>query len=205
MDDAEQSPVVLETDRLLLTLLPGSAAHRMLVFHVENRAHLAPWSPATPPGFYTDEYWAWRLEENRTEYLEDRSCRLQILQRDAPDGPVIGQVNLTQFSRGPQQGCNLGYSIDHRFQGRGLMKEAVRATVELAFTRLAFHRLSANYMPTNERSGRVLRALGFVIEGFARDYLYLAGAWRDHVLTALYNPDPSPPGVRAFAVPKPPG
>lgn len=40
-----------------------------------------------------------------------------------------------------------------------------------------------------------------MVEGYARDYLYIAGAWRDHVLTALYSPDPSPPGVRAFALP----
>jgi len=43
----------------------------------------------------------------------------------------------------------------------------------------------ANYQPSNERSAEVLRKLGFSIEGFARDYLFLAGQWRDHVLTAL--------------------
>jgi ribosomal-protein-alanine N-acetyltransferase len=47
----------------------------------------------------------------------------------------------------------------------------------------------ANYQPGNERSARLLRRLGFVPEGFARDYLYIAGAWRDHVLTAKNNPD----------------
>ena len=48
----------------------------------------------------------------------------------------------------------------------------------------------ANYMPINERSGRLLRSLGFQVEGYARDYLYVGGAWRDHVLTALTNPNP---------------
>jgi hypothetical protein len=27
------------------------------------------------------------------------------------------------------------------------------------------------------------------VEGYARDYLIVAGAWRDHVLTSLTNPD----------------
>lgn len=202
MEAEERSPVSLETEHLVLTLLPPSAAPRVVAYHAENRAHLAPWSPPSPPGFYSEEYWRWRLEENRSEYLEDRSCRLQLLAADQPDGPIVGQISFTQYCRGPHQSCTLGYNIDHRHQGRGLMKEGLRAAIDLAFGRLGFHRLSANYMPVNERSGRLLRSLGFSVEGYARDYLFIAGAWRDHVLTALYNPDPSPPGVRAFALPE---
>jgi len=33
----------------------------------------------------------------------------------------------------------------------------------------------------------VLRRLGFVPQGYARDYLRIDGEWRDHVLTALVN------------------
>ena len=39
----------------------------------------------------------------------------------------------------------------------------------------------------NERSGRVLRKLGFAIEGYARDYLFLDNAWKDSVLASLTN------------------
>jgi ribosomal-protein-alanine N-acetyltransferase len=37
------------------------------------------------------------------------------------------------------------------------------------------------------RSGRLLRALGFVVEGYARDYLQINGRWEDHILTSLTN------------------
>jgi ribosomal-protein-alanine N-acetyltransferase len=46
----------------------------------------------------------------------------------------------------------------------------------------------ANYRPENERSARVLERLGFEREGLAREYLFIDGAWRDHVLTSLLNP-----------------
>jgi ribosomal-protein-alanine N-acetyltransferase len=46
----------------------------------------------------------------------------------------------------------------------------------------------ANFRPENDRSRRLLQRLGFVEEGFARNYLFIDGAWRDHVLTSL---DPS--------------
>jgi ribosomal-protein-alanine N-acetyltransferase len=48
----------------------------------------------------------------------------------------------------------------------------------------------ANYRPENERSGRLLQRLGFAREGYARDYLFIDGAWRDHVLTSLTTPRP---------------
>jgi ribosomal-protein-alanine N-acetyltransferase len=46
----------------------------------------------------------------------------------------------------------------------------------------------ANFRPENERSRRLLERLGFVEEGLARNYLFIDGAWRDHVLTSLTHP-----------------
>jgi ribosomal-protein-alanine N-acetyltransferase len=72
------------------------------------------------------------------------------------------------------------------------MQEALTGAIAYVFDELRLHRIMANYMPINERSGRLLRRLGFVVEGYARDYLFIAGGWRDHVLTALVNPKPMP-------------
>ncbi len=68
------------------------------------------------------------------------------------------------------------------------MVEAVLAAVRFAFERLRLHRVMANYMPHNQRSGAVLRSAGFTVEGYARDYLLIDGRWQDHVLTAISNP-----------------
>ena len=68
------------------------------------------------------------------------------------------------------------------------MFEALQATLGHAFEVLRLHRVQANHLPENHRSARLLRRLGFRIEGLARDYLYVNGAWRDHVLTALTYP-----------------
>jgi ribosomal-protein-alanine N-acetyltransferase len=65
------------------------------------------------------------------------------------------------------------------------MYEALLKAIAFAFEHLKLHRIMANYMPRNERSGTLLRKLGFSPEGYARDYLKIAGKWEDHVLTAL--------------------
>jgi ribosomal-protein-alanine N-acetyltransferase len=88
----------------------------------------------------------------------------------------------------------LGYSVDFGYQARGYGSEAVGAIVNWCFRNIHLHRVEANYQPNNERSGRLLRSLGFTVEGYARDYLYIDGAWRDHVLTAKIRDDPATGG-----------
>ena len=53
----------------------------------------------------------------------------------------------------------------------------------------------ANYVPSNRKSASVLARLGFTIEGYAREYLFIDGAWRDHVLTSLTNRKLSSPSA----------
>jgi ribosomal-protein-alanine N-acetyltransferase len=101
---------------------------------------------------------------------------------------IVGRVNFTQIVRGPFQSCMLGYAIDAECQGQGLMYEALQAALEHAFVVLRLHRVQANHLPENQRSARLLQRLGFRVEGLAREYLYINGAWRDHVLTALTYP-----------------
>jgi ribosomal-protein-alanine N-acetyltransferase len=84
----------------------------------------------------------------------------------------------------------LGYSIDAELEGRGLMREALAAAIAEVFSpTVNLHRIQANVRPENARSLTLLDALGFVREGLAREYLFIDGAWRDHVMTARTNAD----------------
>ena len=187
MKDADEFPVI-KTKRLLLTLPLTEAAPRMLAYVKENQEHFAPWSPPDPPGYYTEDYWRKRLAAARTEFRRGQSLRLVLFERQQRAGPVIGDCNFTNIMRGPFQACYLGYKLDRGRVGQGLMSEALAGAISYVFDDLKLHRVMANYVPVNERSGRLLRRLGFVVEGYARDYLFIAGEWRDHVLTALTNP-----------------
>lgn len=67
------------------------------------------------------------------------------------------------------------------------MARAVARVVAHAFDALGMHRVMANYVPDNARSARLLERLGFEKEGIAKKYLFIAGEWRDHVLTSRVN------------------
>lgn len=191
MTEANEIPVI-ETERLLLTIPEPDAASRMLAFVEENREHLAQWTALPPPGYYTLDYWREHLASAREDFKRGQSMRLVLFHKENPAGRVVGVCNFFSIMRAAFQACYLGYNLDKDAVGQGLMDEALRAAIRYAFDDLRLHRIMANYRPINERSGKLLRRLGFTVEGYARDYLFIAGEWRDHIMTALTNPNFKP-------------
>ncbi len=155
-------------------------------FYTDNREHLEPWSPVSPPQFLTEQYWHEQVDGRRREYEEGGGARLFIFRLDRPRR-AIGNLSLTHIVRGPLQSCTLGYSLAAEEQGRGYMVEAVRAAVRYAFEELRLHRVAASYMPHNRRSGRVLQQAGFRVEGYSNCFLRINGRWEGHVHTAIVD------------------
>lgn len=176
--------ILLTTERLLLVLPHASAARRLVDYYDRNAVHLAASSPERPTDYNTEAAWLERASAMETAWRKGEALHVLLVSCDNPDGPLVGTVNITAVMRGAFQAAYLGYDLDRGAEGKGFMSEALQAVVSYAFDTMGLHRLMANYMPTNERSGRVLRRLGFRIEGYAHDYLKLNGAWRDHILTA---------------------
>jgi ribosomal-protein-alanine N-acetyltransferase len=178
----------LHTPRLVVRLAqPGMEAALVRFLRDNYEGHLDRWSPPVVPAFFTEAFWRERLSVCVEEYQAGRSARFVIATLEDPDA-IIGTCNYTNIVRGPFQACFLGYQIGREHEGRGLMAEALTAANGFVFETLRLHRIMANHRPENVRSARLLERLGFAREGIARDYLFIDGAWRDHVLTALTNP-----------------
>jgi ribosomal-protein-alanine N-acetyltransferase len=155
-------------------------------FYIKNAAHLAPWEPWRSPGFHARAAWAERLKYREQEQREGRGY--YFLAYDDAGEAIIASCSLTGIARGPLEAGYMGYSVDRDYQGRGVMKELCLHVIDYAFDTIQLHRIMANYMPDNERSGNLLKRLGFEREGYAKQYLQINGRWEDHVLTALINP-----------------
>ena len=186
----------LGTERLVVRLARPGMQGAMAKFLSENfEGHLRRWSPPAKPAFFSEAFWQERLAIAVEEFQRGRAARF-VLQarvagsRQAPrlDAEIVGTCNYTNIVRGPFLACHLGYQIASSHEGGGLMSEALRATNAFMFATLRLHRIMANYRPENERSGKLLERLGFAQEGLAKDYLFIDGAWRDHILTSLVNP-----------------
>lgn len=181
------APPTLETARCLLTLLQPEHADALLAYRQRNAAHLAPWEPTRSAEDATLQDACQRAAARSAQgYTEGDSVQFIAIARHSQ--AMVAACNFTNITRGPFQACYLGYSVDQAWQGQGLMREVLLAAMDYMFGTLGLHRIMANHMPSNVRSERLLRSLGFEREGYARAYLQIAGRWEDMVLNALVNP-----------------
>jgi [ribosomal protein S5]-alanine N-acetyltransferase len=161
---------------------------------VESRQHnvdwLRPWEATPPegtiPGFPTS--------------LPTFLAMTRRLRRDARrgrglpfaidyDGQFAGQLNVGGVTRGSLHSAHLGYWVDRRMAGRGVMPTAVALVTDHCFHRVGLHRVEVNIRPENAASRRVVEKLGFREEGLRRGFLHIAGEWRDHISYALVRED----------------
>lgn len=186
----------LHTPRLRLDVIAPRHAAVLAEFHARNGERRRRWSPLAPAGLTDAVYWATKAVEQESERRAGRALRWLSFQHEAPEF-LVGTVSLSSIERGPFQSGRLGYQIDGACEGRGLMAEALRAVIAHAFDELRLHRLEANHRPENERSARLLARLGFARIGLAPNYLFIDGAWRDHVLNQLLNSKSDGAGLKA--------
>ena len=135
-----------------------------------------------------------RLRSQVNDWREDRGYTLMIF---AESDRLIGGISLTHVRRGVAQTASLGYWIGAPYARQGFMKEAVSILLGFAYDGVGLHRVEAACLPSNEASRRLLQSVGFRQEGFARAYLRIAGAWRDHLLFALLAEEFPAAGARA--------
>ena len=153
----------------------------------ESRAFLAPWEPLWPPDDLTRGAFKRRVRRYMKEAREDMGYAF-LLFRTA-DQALMGGLSLAYVRRGVAQACSLGYWMGAAYAGKGYMTEGVRTVLPYAFSTLRLHRMEAACLPNNAASIRLLEKAGFRREGYARRYLCINGAWRDHLLFARLAED----------------
>ena len=131
-----------------------------------------------------------------------RTFMVHALEPEGSHG-LVGRINVANVVGGAFRSATVGYDSYDPYAGRGLFAEGLRLALDLVFADppqgMGLHRVEANIQPANHRSAGLVRSLGFVHEGFSRDFLHLPGldgrrAWRDHDRFTLLSSDwPSVP------------
>lgn len=163
---------------VILRSLASTDAAALAHAYASNRDHLEPWEPTRPPSFRTES--GQRAEIDLSLANREAGTTLPVVLDH--DGQIVGRATLSGIVRGAAQSANLGYWVDHRYTGRGLMTATVEAVAQIARSDLRLHRIQAATLLHNVASQTVLTKCGFTEIGLAPEYLEIAGRWQDHRL-----------------------
>ena len=167
---------------MTVTIAPPTPADReafLAAVEASTTLH-GPWvaPPADADAFAT---WVGRLGDRNASWLV----------RD--DDVLVGAVNANEIVRGAFHSCFLGYYGFAGGSGGGRMTRGLGLVLDELFGPMGLHRAEANIQPGNAASRRLVERLGFRLEGFSPDYLFIDGAWRDHDRWAILAPEWSGP------------
>ncbi len=132
-----------------------------------------PYGPGEAHEFIRRSAKFWRKGEAYHYALEDPST-----------GEFIGGIGLEVISR--KHCCvELGYWLGQSYRGRGIVPEAVKLALRVAFKDLKQMRVQAHVFEGNGSSVRVLEKCGFTYEGTERKRIKHRGRWRDLMLFSV--------------------
>ena len=171
-------PVTLQEGRVGLRPLRPSDRAAWLETRARNAGWLAPWEATPPRAMGRTLSFRAMVRAMRRQARTGTMLPFVVTY----DGVLVGQVTVGGITWGSLCSAHIGYWIDQRVAGRGVMPTAVAMVVDHCFGALGLHRIEVNIRPENTASLRVVEKLGFREEGTRVGFLHIAGAWRDHVL-----------------------
>lgn len=153
---------------------------------------LSPWDATVPPG-----------EANLVVTYAELVRRLRAGGRRGEgmpfallvDGEFAGQVTVSNIVRGSAQFASIGYWIDARHAGRGIVPMAVAMVIDHCLGPARLHRIEICIRPENSNSLRVVEKLGLHEVGYAPRFLHIDGDWRDHRVYAVTAEERGPGGL----------
>ena len=85
----------------------------------------------------------------------------------------------------PNKHCSIGYWIEERYQGRGIMTRSCATLIDYLFGDLGLHRVTIQCGTGNLRSCAIPQRLGFTREGMTREGEWVNDRWLDLVLWGM--------------------
>lgn len=174
-------PVTLTEGAITLRPLRQRDAREWRAVRARNAEWLRPWEATSPePAVDAPPTYSAMVRRLKAEAREGRTLPFVIAFGDV----LVGQLTVGGIAWGSLRSAHIGYWVDQRVAGRGIMPTAVAMATDHCFD-VGLHRIEINIRPENLASRRVVEKLGFRPEGMRPRYLHIDGDWRDHLSFAL--------------------
>jgi len=183
-------PAKLSEGRVRLRPIQVRDAEAWYELRGRNQAWLAAWEATTPGGASQQVTFKQMVRRLRRDARAGRVLPFAVLY----EGKLVGQLTVANIIWGSVCSASMGYWVDQRWAGRGIIPTAVALATDHCFQTVGLHRMEVAIRPENHASLRVVEKLGFRAEGRRPNYLHIDGEWRDHLVFAL-NANEVPEGL----------
>ncbi|MCI4352802.1 MAG: GNAT family N-acetyltransferase [Thermoplasmata archaeon] len=126
------------------------------------------------------------IRSSQSNRRKGTALALSIFDRN--DRRLLGGIGIMAIDWKDRR-FELGYWVAPSDWGRGIAVEAAYAVCREAFRTLRVHRIEARVFAFNPRSARVLRKIGFRLEGRGRQRHRDGRGWTDDLQFGLFEPE----------------
>lgn len=102
------------------------------------------------------------------------------------ENKLIGTIGFWRMDK-PNYRTEVGYMLQTKHQGKGLVSEALQTVLDFAFNQMHIHSVEANINPSNDRSRNLLIKNGFVKEAYFRENYFYNGKFLDSEIYSLIS------------------
>lgn len=172
----------LDTERLLLR--PYCNADALSVQKLAGDRHIADTTLNIPHPYEDGMAEAW-IAQTHEQFAAGERATFAIVLRETDE--LLGTVSLGIDKRA--NAAVLGYWVGQPYWNNGYATEASACLVAWGFDALGLNRIHSSHLTRNPASGAVMRKIGLVHEGCAREAVRKWGRYEDLELYALLRRD----------------
>lgn len=165
---------ILETERLILE--PLSDKHKESLFsHFSDEDVMKYMDINTLKNVEQAEK---MIEFFEKHIDESEKYRWAIIRKK--DCQFLGTCGFNNWIKHRGNRSEIGYDLSKPYWGKGYMKEALEKMIHYGFDTMKLRRIEALVTEGNINSRKLLKKMGFIEEGFLRDY----GYWKNQYISA---------------------
>lgn len=166
-------------DEVVLRTFASADASSIFDTVRENFEHLHTFLHWAVEGYSREDVETF-LDQSSKAIAERTGLALGIFDREN----LIGSIGFVQFNW-PSRRTEIGYWIDKRAEGRGIITRAVRLLTSYAFEELEMNRVEIHCAAENLRSRAVPERLGFSTDGIMRQQEWRHTRFYDMVIYSI--------------------
>lgn len=175
-------PIVIETERLLLSELTPKLLHELFTECSDEEI-------ITYMGFASQDI----LDAEKKKFRKGISSYYYTFKNfrilDKTDQKVLGRCDFHTWVRHHRR-AEIGYHLlDESSKNKGIMSEALAPILAFGFERMQLYRIEAMVASYNEPSLKLLQKFGFTLEGTLRGHYVVDGINEDSLVHSLLLPE----------------